>query len=96
MLELHKQAEEMIRARGERATSARVHVLATLLAEQRAVAHHEIEEACAPQTEIGPCYALSGARMVTGEMPRSQGRERRSDLVIPRESGCASTSSCAF
>ena len=44
MLELHKQAEEMIRNRGERATSARVHVLATLLAEQRAVAHHEIEE----------------------------------------------------
>ena len=44
MLELHKQAEEMIRSRGERATPGRVHILAALLSEQRAVTHHEIEE----------------------------------------------------
>ena len=44
MLELHKQAEEMIRAAESERQSARVHVLATLLAEQRAVTHHEIEE----------------------------------------------------
>ena len=44
MLELYKQAEEMIRSRGERATSGRVHILAALLAERRAITHHEIEE----------------------------------------------------
>jgi Fur family ferric uptake transcriptional regulator len=44
MLELHKQAEEMIRSRGERSTSGRVYILAALLAERRALTHHEIEE----------------------------------------------------
>jgi Fur family ferric uptake transcriptional regulator len=44
MLELHKQAEEMIRRRGERATSGRVNILAALLGERRAITHHEIEE----------------------------------------------------
>lgn len=37
-------AEEMIRGRGERITSSRVQILAMLLAEQRAIAHHEIEK----------------------------------------------------
>lgn len=41
---LQKQAEETIRNRGERVTSGRVQILAMLLAEQRAVSHHEIEE----------------------------------------------------
>lgn len=41
---LQKQAEEMIRRRGERVTSGRVQILAMLLTEQRAVSHHEIEE----------------------------------------------------
>jgi Fur family transcriptional regulator, ferric uptake regulator len=44
MLNLQKQAEEMIRGRGERVTSGRVQILAMLLAEQRAVTHHEVEE----------------------------------------------------
>lgn len=44
MLNFYTQAEEMIRCRGERVTSARVQVLAALLAERRAVTHHEIEE----------------------------------------------------
>ena len=44
MLKLQEQAEEMIRRRGERMTSGRVRILAMLLAEQRAVTHHEIEE----------------------------------------------------
>ncbi|MBA4141483.1 MAG: transcriptional repressor [Nitrosospira sp.] len=44
MLEFHKQAEEMIRNQGERVTPGRVRVLAALLAEKRAVTHHEIEE----------------------------------------------------
>ncbi len=43
-INLQKQAEEMIRRRGDRVTSGRVQILATLLAEQRAVSHHEIEE----------------------------------------------------
>ncbi|HEX8874437.1 MAG TPA: transcriptional repressor [Nitrosospira sp.] len=43
-ISLQKQAEEMIRRRGERVTSGRVRILALLLAEQRAVSHHEIEE----------------------------------------------------
>ncbi len=38
-----KQAEEIIRRTGNRATSGRVRILAVLLAEQRAVTHHEIE-----------------------------------------------------
>jgi Fur family ferric uptake transcriptional regulator len=44
MFNLQKQAEEMIRSTGERVTSGRVEVLSMLLAEQRAVTHHEIEE----------------------------------------------------
>ena len=44
MFNLQKQAEEMIRRRGERVTSGRIQVLAILLAEQRAVTHHEIEK----------------------------------------------------
>lgn len=44
MFALQKQAEEMIRGCGERVTSGRVQILATLLAEERAVTHHEIEE----------------------------------------------------
>lgn len=44
MSNLQKQAEEMIRRRGERVTSSRVQILAMLLAEQRTVTHHEIEE----------------------------------------------------
>lgn len=44
MLNLQKQAEEMIRSRGERVTSARIQILALLLAEQHAVTHHEIED----------------------------------------------------
>ncbi len=44
MFNLQKQAEEMIRRRGERVTSGRIQVLAILLAEQRALTHHEIEE----------------------------------------------------
>lgn len=43
-ISLQKQAEETIRNRGERVTSGRVQILAMLLAEQRAVSHHEIEE----------------------------------------------------
>lgn len=43
-ISLQKQAEEMIRRRGDRVTSGRVQILAVLLAEQRAVSHHEIEE----------------------------------------------------
>lgn len=39
-----KRAEEMIRGHGERVTAGRVRILAMLLAEQRAIAHHEIEE----------------------------------------------------
>ncbi|HJT51391.1 MAG TPA: transcriptional repressor [Nitrosospira sp.] len=44
MFKLQKQAEEMIRTSGERVTSGRVEVLSMLLAEQRALTHHEIEE----------------------------------------------------
>jgi Fur family ferric uptake transcriptional regulator len=44
VIDLQKQAEEMIRRRGERATPGRVRILAVLLSEQRAVTHHEIEE----------------------------------------------------
>jgi Fur family ferric uptake transcriptional regulator len=44
MFNLRKQAEEMIRCRGERPTSGRIQVLAILLAEQRAVTHQEIEK----------------------------------------------------
>lgn len=44
MLNLQKQAEEMIRRTGERVTSGRIRILATLLAEQQAITHHEIEE----------------------------------------------------
>jgi Fur family transcriptional regulator, ferric uptake regulator len=44
MFNLQKQAEEMIRRRGERVTSGRIQVLAILLAEQRAVTHQEIEK----------------------------------------------------
>lgn len=44
MFELQKRAEEMIRRRGERVTPGRIQILAMLLAEQRAVTHHEIEE----------------------------------------------------
>jgi Fur family transcriptional regulator, ferric uptake regulator len=44
MSEMHKQAEEMIRSRGERPTAGRVRILAALLAEQRAITHHELEE----------------------------------------------------
>jgi Fur family ferric uptake transcriptional regulator len=44
MLNLQKQADEMIRGRGERVTRGRVQILAMLMAEQRAVAHHEIEQ----------------------------------------------------
>ncbi|MDQ3187144.1 MAG: transcriptional repressor [Pseudomonadota bacterium] len=43
-INFQEQAEEMIRRTGDRATSARVRILAILLAEQRAVTHHEIEE----------------------------------------------------
>ena len=43
-ISLQKQAEETIRNRGARVTSARVQILAMLLAEQHAVSHHEIEE----------------------------------------------------
>jgi Fur family ferric uptake transcriptional regulator len=43
-ISLQKQAEETIRNRGARVTSARVQILAMLLAERRAVSHHEIEE----------------------------------------------------
>lgn len=39
-----EQAETMIRRTGDRATSGRVQILAILLAEQRAVTHHEIEQ----------------------------------------------------
>jgi Fur family transcriptional regulator, ferric uptake regulator len=38
------QAEEVIRSAGERVTFARIRILALLLAEQRAITHHEIEE----------------------------------------------------
>ncbi|MDN5880924.1 MAG: transcriptional repressor [Nitrosospira sp.] len=41
---VRKRAEEMVRRTGDRATSGRVRVLALLLAEQRAITHHEIEE----------------------------------------------------
>ncbi|SCX53818.1 Fur family transcriptional regulator [Nitrosospira sp. Nsp1] len=44
MFSLQKQAEEMIRRRGERVTPGRVRVFAILLAEQRAVTHQEIEK----------------------------------------------------
>jgi Fur family transcriptional regulator, ferric uptake regulator len=44
MLNLQKQVEEMIRNCGERVTSGRVQVLALLLAQQKALTHHEIEE----------------------------------------------------
>lgn len=43
-IDFQEQAEEMIRRTGDRATSGRVRILAVLLAEQRAVTHHEIEE----------------------------------------------------
>ncbi len=39
-----EQAEAMIRRTGDRATSGRVRILALLLAEHRAVTHHEIGE----------------------------------------------------
>lgn len=44
MIDLQKQAEEMIRSRGERATPGRVQILAMLMSERRAVTHHEVEE----------------------------------------------------
>src|SRR5690606_22406180 len=44
MFDLQKQAKEMISNRSERVTSARVQILAMLLAEPRAVTHHEIED----------------------------------------------------
>lgn len=44
MLNLQKEAEGMIRRRGERVTSGRVQILAILLAEQRPVTHHQLEE----------------------------------------------------
>ena len=44
MIDLQKNAEEMIRRRGERVTSARTYILAMLLSERRVVTHHEIEE----------------------------------------------------
>ena len=43
-INLKEQAESMIRHTGDRATSGRVQILAILLAEQRAVTHHEIEQ----------------------------------------------------
>jgi Fur family ferric uptake transcriptional regulator len=39
-----EQAEAMIRRTGDRAPSGKVRILAILLAEHRAVTHHEIEE----------------------------------------------------
>jgi Fur family ferric uptake transcriptional regulator len=39
-----EQAEAMIRRTGDRATSGRVRILAILLAEHRAITHHEIEK----------------------------------------------------
>ena len=44
LVNLQKKAEEMIRHRGERITPGRIHILAMLLSERRAVTHHEIEE----------------------------------------------------
>lgn len=44
LVDLQKKAEEMIRHRGERITPGRIHILAMLLSERRAVTHHEIEE----------------------------------------------------
>ena len=44
LINLHKQAEETIRNRGDRVTSGRVQILAVLLGERHAVSHHEIEE----------------------------------------------------
>ncbi len=43
-INFQEKAEAMIRCTGGRATSGRVRILAILLAEQRAVTHHEIEE----------------------------------------------------
>ena len=46
----------MIRRTGDPATLGRVRILAILLAEQRAVTHHEIEERLAVGTDwIGLC-----------------------------------------
>ena len=43
-INFQEQAEAMIRRTGDRATSGRVRILALLLAEHRAVTHHEIED----------------------------------------------------
>lgn len=45
-------AEESIRRTGSRVTSARVHVLATLLEAGRALSHHEVEQALARQGPV--------------------------------------------
>ena len=44
VINFQEQAEAMIRRTGDRATSGRVRILALLLAEHRAVTHHEIED----------------------------------------------------
>lgn len=45
-------AEESIRRTGSRVTSARVQVLATLLEADRALSHHEVEQALARQRPV--------------------------------------------
>jgi Fur family ferric uptake transcriptional regulator len=45
-------AENLIRATGERKTAARVQILALLLAAPRALTHHEVEEALDPSLAI--------------------------------------------
>ncbi len=44
LVNFNEQAEEMIRHTGGRITSCRVLVLGILLAEKKAISHHEIEE----------------------------------------------------
>ena len=48
-IKLHRNAEELIRLRGGRATVGRIRILSILLAEQQAITHREIEQRL-PQT----------------------------------------------